>query len=348
MLCLSAGLCACKKEKEEEDIYVPDETLYAFSMDAAEDLSDLTKAMGGPLAEAGQPEHRYAVAYLGWADVSSCAVSVDQLAYSRRIADGGYEDRFLFLAEIPSDRIIETENGNQMFCLVPDGYASTVKISLLSEAAQDPEMPGKDNGTAADAETVLYCRNCNDPVVFCVNPDGKAEVQVEITESTGEQFTFVPVLRAEDGCPDCGEEAYDFTIYPEKADEAYLDGSWVCRDWIDDGENTRTVKLRLTLEDHTARYGIYTEDGRLLIDYKGSWSLAPEDMAFYKEGSLVLDLVSESGAYIAAGAPSAPFSGAYIVRMCDDGALSVRNVYGDPLAYGSEFTDMIFVKESDR
>jgi len=336
-LCLMAGLCACKEEVAEEPEFVADDSAYSFSLEANESieaLRNLMKRAEGVEEVSEEDFYCCAIAYLGSVDVSSCAVSVNQLAHDQRLDDSGYGAQYPFLKEISSDKICETEEGSELYAIVPASDAQTVKLRLLTK--DENETP-----------VYLYEKNNTDPVVFCVNHDGVHEVQVEITVADGTVYTLVPQILSTTDQVDCGDVALDFTIYPENADEAYLDGAWVCRDWLDDGGNQRIVKLSLDSETHEAQYSLCSDNGQELIHYTGSWFIAPEGYAPYTENDLVLEMESDGGVYMRIGAPSAPFKGAYIVKKNADGSLSVRNTYGDILAYGSEFCDMIFTKESD-
>ena len=104
----------------------------------------------------------------------------------------GCAEEFTFLRNIPSDRIVDTEGGKEVFCIYPcDENASvTVYEYILSEA----------NDYNGETGAVLYQSESGDPILLrCNVSEGISNCQVVITDSQGETLIWQPVITLYDG-----------------------------------------------------------------------------------------------------------------------------------------------------
>lgn len=218
-------------------------------------------------------KEQMAVAYLGWIEPGEDL----QTWLAENCPELQLE--YPILTSIPQERIVG--DSGEVYCLVPRDPQAKLTINLL-----------KDN--AEGIQDVLYEREDGQPVLLlCNNGDAYPNTQVILTESTGEELTWKPLLGDAGGvCLPTDDMLdklmFDFSNYMELyqdeyvvkliygwqlPDEAYLASTcWNYyedtpeeRHWVLNLSGDGTVQLDLTVGNENAEH------------YEGTWGLNYSD-----------------------------------------------------------------------
>ncbi len=151
------------------------------------------------------------VIFLGYVEESAGTLENNREYYQTIFEEQGYLDSFPFLAEIPDSNFVETEHGQELYCIIPEDPNATVSVNQW--------IVDFNNGFEGKAGEVLYHSEEGTPILLkCNVSEIVSDVELLIVNSDGEQMKWSPSLSGMDGSVfvESAEGAvYDFTFYDE-------------------------------------------------------------------------------------------------------------------------------------
>lgn len=120
------------------------------------------------------------VAFLGYVDNP-----MKEGEYLNLLERRGYLESYDFLAAMPEDHLIRTEQGHQLYCLVP---AKGVTVTVNEWMGSD--IYGDDSGQAGK---LLYQSDSGDPILLLCGYDLiQPDLQVILEDAAGNRLTWLP------------------------------------------------------------------------------------------------------------------------------------------------------------
>lgn len=132
------------------------------------------------------------VLFLGYVDGGVGNLASDS-AYLEYLLDiSGCADEYTFLWSIPAERIVETDGGNELYCIYPCDENASVTVNEY--------IVNEDNDYLGESGEILYCSESGEPILLrCNVSEVVSDCQVTITDSEGETLVWEPALNLSDG-----------------------------------------------------------------------------------------------------------------------------------------------------
>jgi len=153
------------------------------------------------------------VLFLGYVDESAGTLESNKAYYQTIFEERGYLDDFPFLAEFPDSNFVETEWGQELYCIIPLDTEATVSVNqwLVDETS----------GFEGKTGEVLYQSEKGTPILLkCNVSEIVPDAELVIVDSNGEQMKWNPSLSGMDGSvfvESANGKVYDLTVYDEYA-----------------------------------------------------------------------------------------------------------------------------------
>ena len=149
------------------------------------------------------------VIFLGYLDESVGDLMDNREYYWSIFESAGYLEEFPFLEEIPESNYVESEYGQELYCIIPEDPGATVSVN---QWITDP-----DKGFEGKTGEVLYRSEEGTPIlVRCNVSELVSDVEIVIVDSDGDVMRWHPSLSGMDGSVfvEAAEGlVYDFTFY---------------------------------------------------------------------------------------------------------------------------------------
>lgn len=272
------------------------------------------------------------VIFLGAVDGLSGDYAVDQSCMEQVVKDSGYPEEFTFLADIPDERIVETEYGCEVYCIYPCDPNATVAV--YKYVYDDPDDY---TGRIGD---VLYRSESGDPILLrCNQSDIMSDVEIHIVDSGGNVLVWQPSLSLKDGSvavpleePYVYDASHDYQY--DRCIEEYrclfgMAGEWRTDSLVQENGTDMVYTLQFLAEENSA-------EGQLFFSFDDPWS--DEVLSWY--GTYYpYDLANNTcGTYwYSLYTPEGERSGEIFVAL-EEATLTITDVSGDsfwPFTSGS-------------
>ena len=152
------------------------------------------------------------VIFLGYVDGEKYLA--DDAEYRRQVLENsGYTEEFEFLTEIPSDRIVETDWGAELYCIYPRRADAVVAVNACGY--EESEENGYD---LVIGEMMFESRSGAPFLLRCNISDIMNDCQVSIFNPDGTVLNWSPSISLNDGSvvlPQEGPAVYDASRKPE-------------------------------------------------------------------------------------------------------------------------------------
>ena len=149
------------------------------------------------------------VLFLGYVDGSAGDLEHDKDYYQSLFEEQGYLEEFPFLAEIPNSNFVQTEYGQELYCIIPQDDMATVSVNQW--------IVNEQNDFKGETGEVLYRSEYGSPIlVKCNVSEIVSDVQIVMVDHKGNVLQWCPYLSGMDGhvVTEATEgEIYDFTAY---------------------------------------------------------------------------------------------------------------------------------------
>lgn len=146
----------------------------------------------------------FGVRYLGWIDPS--ITGLDDKVREILRSTGTAED-FEFTAEMPADRFVSTEGGQELYLVIP--FDESGSVYVVPQAAPDEPV--------GEAEPLYHSEDGEPFLLKCNVSEIYADVKVIFFDINGEHSEWYPGLSGMDGSVittnDTGKNVHDFTDY---------------------------------------------------------------------------------------------------------------------------------------
>ena len=227
VLVICLAITGCSKKTEEESTAA---TISKAPPVSSEKATESATEAAGSEPEVWNPAvvHRQVlfdeecmagVLFLGYVDGSAGNLENDRDYYQSVFEDQGYLEDFPFLAEIPNSNFVQTEYGQELYCIIPQDDMATVSVNQW--------IVNEENDFKGEAGEVLYRSETGSPILLkCNVSEIVPDVEVVIVDNKGNQLQWCPSLSGMDGsvAVDSSEgKLYDFTIYPNDESVEILD-----------------------------------------------------------------------------------------------------------------------------
>jgi predicted small lipoprotein YifL len=202
------------------------------------------------------------VAYVGYVEGPSGD------GYGAIIEESGLMEYYSFVAEIPSERFVETD-GYDMYCVVPASLDYSVKVEEVS-------LPENTEAWEPIIGETIYESETGEPILLkCNESDIFTNVLVTITTPDGTEKKISPYLSLMDGSlagineDQSGLTALDFTRYEINLDDFCTFDELVGSEWTSyyyyDDETTYIMNLSFFYNDYGQQcvefwYGLENSD----------------------------------------------------------------------------------------
>lgn len=152
------------------------------------------------------------VFFLGYAEESAGDLETNREYYRSIFEENGYLEAYPFLEEIPNSNYIQTEHGQELYCIIPQDVRATVSVN---QWITDP-----DKGFEGKTGEVLYRSEEGSPILLrCNASELVSDVEIVIVDGNGRQMRWNPALSGMDSkvMVEPAEGAvWDFTLYDEE------------------------------------------------------------------------------------------------------------------------------------
>ena len=151
------------------------------------------------------------VIFLGYVDGEKYLAD-DEKYRMQVLVNSGYTEEFEFLTEIPSDRIVETDWGAELYCIYPRRADAVVAVNACGY--EESEENGYD---LVVGEMMFESRNGAPFLLRCNISDIMSDCQVSIFNPDGTVLTWSPSISLKDGSvvlPQEGPSVYDASRKP--------------------------------------------------------------------------------------------------------------------------------------
>lgn len=151
------------------------------------------------------------VIFLGYVDGEKYLAD-DEEYRMQVLRNSGYTEEFEFLTEIPSDRIVETDWGAELYCIYPRRADAVVAVNACGY--EESEENGYD---LVVGEMMFESRNGAPFLLRCNISDIMSDCQVSIFNPDGTVLTWSPSISLKDGSvvlPQEGPSVYDASRKP--------------------------------------------------------------------------------------------------------------------------------------
>ena len=154
------------------------------------------------------------VFFLGYVEESAGTLENNRAYYQTIFEEKGYLDAFPFLAEIPDSNFVETEYGQELYCIIPLDTEATVSVNQW--------IVDETNGFEEKTGEVLYRSEKGTPILLkCNVSEIVPDAELVIVDSNGKQMKWNPSISGMDGSvfvESANGAVYDFTVYDELVD----------------------------------------------------------------------------------------------------------------------------------
>ena len=196
------------------------------------------------------------VLFLGYVDGAAGDLEHNRDYYQSVFEAQGYLEDFPFLAEIPNSNFVQTEYGQELYCMIPTDTMATVSVNEW--------IPDPNDGFKGKTGDVLYRSETGAPILLkCNVSEIVSDVQIVIVDSEGKTMIWYPSLSGMDGSAvveSATGKLYDFTKYPEDETAEILNalvGKVYDYHWSDEHETIMasvTAPLIMLDEESAAAY----------------------------------------------------------------------------------------------
>ncbi len=153
------------------------------------------------------------VIFFGYVEESAGTLENNREYYQTIFEEKGYLDGFPFLAEIPDSNFVETEYGQELYCIIPLDPEATVSVNQW--------IVDETSGFEGKTGEVLYRSEKGTPILLkCNVSEIVPDAELVIVDGNGEQMKWYPSLSGMDGSvfvESANGAVYDFTVYDEYA-----------------------------------------------------------------------------------------------------------------------------------
>lgn len=266
--------------------------------------------------------------------------------YRGFLAEEGYLEEYPFIAEIPTDRYIET-NGNELYCIVPADPGASVAVNewIVTDGDPDNGQPGEVLYRSESGEPLLLL--CNDEVLW-------SNLQINLVDETGYAVSFHPFVSPQNYHLSLGEAAgdiVDFTIYADDKMGTYyfeqltegspeLLGTWAAWDAYDINGEPMVCSLSFYQDESGANrmeyfYGPPASD--IHERFEGSYYMPDIASDNITQDMVMFDMELVGGLAIEEGIEPYHFGGVYLILYYPElDVIEVIHTEGSPLLYGMD------------
>ena len=286
------------------------------------------------------------VAFLGYVDNP-----MKEGEYLNLLERRGYLESYDFLAAMPEDHLIRTEQGHQLYCLVP---AKGITVTVNEWMGSD--IYGDDSGQAGK---LLYQSDSGDPILLLCGYDLiQPDLQVCLEDTDGNRLTWLPRSTHDSMQPYLADHLLgsivDFTpMYldtywydSQRATPEVLQGDWVAWDAHTTTGEPLVCRLRFYRDEagnDCMEYGYGPPMGEAYAWFAGSFIPSAQEIGWVTEdmSEFSMDLVGgtalETGLppQYEGGDPTFYLSGAYSIDYYPElDMIEVSHQFGNPLLDG--------------
>lgn len=286
------------------------------------------------------------VAFLGYVDNP-----MKEGEYLNLLERRGYLESYDFLAAMPEDHLIRTEQGHQLYCLVP---AKGITVTVNEWMGSD--IYGDDSGQAGK---LLYQSDSGDPILLLCGYDLiQPDLQVILEDAAGNRLTWLPRSTHDSMQPYLADHLLgsivDFTpMYldtywydSQRATPEVLQGEWVAWDAHTTTGEPLVCRLRFYRDEagnDCMEYGYGPPMGETYAWFAGSFIPSAQPIGWVTEdmSEFAMDLVGgtalETGLppQYEGGDPTFYLSGAYSIDYYPElDMIEVSHQFGSPLLDG--------------
>jgi hypothetical protein len=148
------------------------------------------------------------VIFLGYVDAAKGSLVENEAYFASVLEENECDTYFKFVYNIPDERIIETENGSELYCIYPLDPNASVAVS---ESIFNTETLETETGA------VLYRSDYGDPILLRCNASELVyDTQIGIVDNQGNVLSWQPGISLMDGKVSLPAEApyiFDSTNY---------------------------------------------------------------------------------------------------------------------------------------
>lgn len=265
--------------------------------------------------------------------------------YKPIIEESGLMEYYSFVAEIPSERFVETD-GYDLYCIVPVSLDCSVKVEEVS-------LPENTEAWEPIIGATIYESETGEPILLkCNESDIFTNVLITITFADGTEKKISPYLSLMDGSlagineDESGLSAYDFTNYKVDCDDFYtfdeLVGKSLSIWFYPDNENTYFIGLEFFYNEYDQQcvnfwYGLENSEideyftGTVYENYdeEGNW-----------DGGYTLDMFLTGGLFYESESYGHICS--YKFQKTEDGVFAIHYGMEKPFFEGYEYDWFLF------
>ena len=253
------------------------------------------------------------VAFLGYVDNP-----MKEGEYRNLLERRGYLESYDFLAAMPEDHLIRTEQGHQLYCLVP---AKGITVTVNEWMGSD--IYGDDSGQAGE---LLYQSDSGDPILLLCGYDLiQPDLQVILEDAAGNRLTWLPRSTHDSMQPYLAEQLLgsivDFTpatgidtegYLSELATPEVLQGEWVAWDAHTTTGEPLVCRLRFYRDEagnDCMEYGYAPPMGETYAWFAGSFTPSAQPSGWVTEDMSEFSMELVGGAALETGLPPASEDG---------------------------------------
>ena len=159
------------------------------------------------------------VLFLGYVNAEAGDLESDRDYYQSVFEEQGYLEDFPFLAEIPNSNFVQTEYGQELYCIIPQDGMATVSVNQW--------IVNEENDFEGESGDVLYRSEYGSPILLkCNVSEIVSDAEVLIVDNKGNTLQWCPYISGMDGhvvTEALEGEIYDFTKYPDDGSAEILD-----------------------------------------------------------------------------------------------------------------------------
>ena len=159
------------------------------------------------------------VMFLGYVDADAGDLEQNRDYYQSVFEKQGYLENFPFLAEIPNSNFVQTEYGQELYCIIPQDDMASVSVNQW--------IVNEKNDFKGEAGEVLYRAETGSPILLkCNVSEIVPDAEIVIVDNKGNQLHWCPALSGMDGSvvvESAEGKIYDFTTYPGAGSGEILD-----------------------------------------------------------------------------------------------------------------------------
>lgn len=149
------------------------------------------------------------VIFLGYVDESVGDLESSRESYQAIFEQSGYLESYPFLADVPASNFVQSEHGQELYCIIPEDTASTVSVNQWITDA--------DKGFEGKTGEVLYRSEEGAPVLLrCNVSELVSDVEIVIVDGDGDVMRWLPSLSGMDGSvfvENANGAVWDFSVY---------------------------------------------------------------------------------------------------------------------------------------